>query len=180
MGGTKSKPGKLTKTDFDLKRFVGDGTWYEIAHISNPLQRECENSIITISQRTMDTYNFNVTCYQNGVVAGTNSGKLTVGDPNVPSKMYLDMGWISAFTRASSEWWVFDTDYDSFAIVGTPSGYLWILSRKPTMSFCRYKDIRDLAMGYGFDTFPLKPDTNVLGKCTAEEVSKGKARPSSL
>jgi len=176
MGGTKSKPIQLTKTDFDLTRFIGNGTWYEIAHTPNPLQRECENSIIIITQRTVEEYNIGITCYTNGIIGGTNEGKLTIRDPNVPSKMYIDMGFLGSFTRASSDWWVYDTDYDSYAIVGTPSGYFWILSRNPTMTFCKYLDLRNKAMSYGFDTFVLKPDTNTLVKCTSDEVTSSERR----
>ena len=168
MGATPSKAGVSQKTlgeKFDLEKFAG--VWYELAHIKNPYQSNCDHAQLTFTLAGTGLYSVTSKCFKIGSAASQREGATRISNPNDPSKMEIQFeslmpGWL--------KFWIYDTDYTSYAIVGNPSGYVWILSRTATLTFCRFWDLRQAAGTLGFEVKRLRPDINQLVRCTAAEV----------
>ena len=80
----------------------------------------------------------------------TKKGKIYIPNPNDASKLqitYDDWG-----DTRNLEYWIYDTDYTSYAVVGNNLDMIWILSREATMSFCVLEKILDLLDAKGFNT----------------------------
>ena len=145
---------------FKVEEFMG--VWYDIAHIPNPYETDCEHSVITYSLISEDRIKIILRCKNYGNSPILYTGELTYADPNNPSKMRvrfdgLFSGW--------SNFWIYDTDYDSYAIAGNDSGYVWIMSRDDTMTFCRLWALRNRVKDLGFEVGRLKADLNLIRPC---------------
>lgn len=147
--------------DFNPDRFMGD--WYEIAHIDNPIESGCDNAMAQYSRMPgSDLICILNTCYKGGIRQFSKSGVARV-DSDVSSKLALHFdGWGK---DVWNEFWIYATDYFSYALVGNTKGYCWILSRQPVMTFCQYKDLRDQAQGLGFEVKKMKVNLGATVKC---------------
>jgi lipocalin len=141
--------------ELDIERYMG--TWYEIARLPNNF----ENGLTGVTA----TYELR----KNGKIRVTNQGfrdsingkrsrvrgKAKLPDPERP-------GWIrvAIFLLVYTDYLVFEIDKEnySYALVGGSSpGYLWILSRTPTMDPNIYAKLIEKArqLGYPVDKLEL-------------------------
>lgn len=157
----------VTMTGFDPARFAGGASdhWFEVARIDNPLESECPFVSYTI--RTTPTYLTIVTaCYTQKDTRPSfiQNGILRIDNPNDPSKMVVVMEkWIKT---GGIDFWVYDTDYDNYAIVGNQKGMLWILTRR-MMELCKFREIFDKVKTYGFmvDSARFHVNVEYLAPC---------------
>lgn len=180
MGGanTKRTPVEIlpaitnvTMVGFDPARFAGGAAdhWFEVARIDNPLESEC--SFVSHTIRTNPTNLTIVTaCYTQKDSRPTfiQNGILRIDNPNDPSKMVAVMEkWVG---RGGIDFWVYDTDYDNYAIVGNTKGMLWLLTRR-MMEMCKFRELYEKIKEYGFDVSPARFHVNVeyLAMCSAEK-----------
>ena len=60
--------------------------------------------------------------------------------------------FLSWLPFAYGDYWILDTDYKQYALVGDPSGqYLWILSRSTSLSHHILDKLKDKAKSMGYD-----------------------------
>jgi lipocalin len=140
---------------FDLNKFAGSQSdhWYEIARIKNNFQSEC-NKVVHTVRLTPEGPILYSSCYSDTIVNGEyqlttyQKGRLWTPNPNDKSKMQVTYdNWFGA---RPIDFWVYDTDYTTFAVVGNQAGLVWILSRKSTMSTCEFVRIVKAMMKKGF------------------------------
>ena len=120
----------------DLNRYAG--TWHEIAHLPMYFQRKCQDRITaTYTLRADGRIHVRNACR-------TKAGKEDVahgiakpaGGPAGALKVRFAPGWLSWVPWVWADYWVIELDPDyRWAVVGSPNRkYLWVLSRKPTLS----------------------------------------------
>ncbi|MGH8427279.1 MAG: lipocalin family protein [Gammaproteobacteria bacterium] len=139
---TESLPNQPVSA-LDLDRYAG--TWHEIAHLPMYFQRKCKDHITaTYTLRTDGNIGVRNACR-------TKAGKEDValgiaksaGGPAGALKVRFAPGWLSWLPWVWADYWVIELDPDyQWAVVGSPSRkYLWVLSRKPTMSRDRFQQL---------------------------------------
>ena len=173
MGQSESgqRLNRNTVPNFDMSRY--EGIWYEIAHIDHLERSECQNATSDYRVAPDDTISVINYCTSPGKAPERFTGVGYVPDPNVPSKMKIDFKTSLGFSKLG-DYWVVLTDYTSYALVSAGhADYLWILSRTPKMSICRYTWLVNEAKTFGYNTHQLKLDTNVLKECAANDPRIG-------
>lgn len=159
-----------TMNNFDVNRYVGttDSAWYEIAHTAGSDKHQCNNAMAKY-EATSSPSRFIVhnVCYVNRKPTKVMSGVLTMPDPNVPSKLKVKFDQI---LNREFDYWVFFTDYDNYALVGSSSGHYWILGRKPQVGLCVVKKLESFAEKKGLGKGKkLILDLNATIDCDADE-----------
>jgi apolipoprotein D and lipocalin family protein len=121
----------------DLSRYTG--TWYEVARLPNPFQKDCVGEVIA-------TY----TLLDNGTIQVTNRCRSADGsmkeakglarkasDDGPDSKLEVRFApaFLSFLPFVWGNYWIIDLDPEySYAVVGEPDReYLWILARNPQL-----------------------------------------------
>lgn len=167
QGESTERLNRNTVSNFDLEKY--EGRWYEIAHIDHLERASCQNAIADYYLSPDDTISVTNYCTSRGKPTEKIVGSGKVPDPNVPSKLKIDFKTSLGFSR-QGDYWVVLTDYTSYALVsaGDPE-YLWILSRTPQMSLCRYSWLVKEAKNFGYRSDLLKLDFNVLKDCAASD-----------
>jgi lipocalin len=155
---------KTMGQDFNFDKFLGN--WCEISHIDRPYQSNCDFAVLDLVKEG-EIYKITNHCTRYGKSGSSQKGQFRILNPNDPSKLEIQFetlipGWV--------KFWIYETDYQSYAIVGNPSGYFWILSREPNMTFCKFADLKDKAGSYGFDVERVRADINSLKKCQRDEL----------
>jgi lipocalin len=75
-------------------------------------------------------------------------------------------------TDGPSDYWVLDTDYVTYAIVGNVKrDHAWILSRQPLMSHCLYSTLVAELKKLQYDVNKLSTHNNVLTPCVDITIS---------
>lgn len=150
-----------TASAVDLSRYVG--TWYEIARLPMWAQRKCAAS--TAEYRLLDSGDVGVrnACVTTSGGQISIEGVATVVDREQHAKLNVVFDqWaakLAAWFTSSEQgnYWILrvDSDYRT-AVVGTPDrGYLWILSRTPTLDESMYRDLVAFSRRLGFPTDQL-------------------------
>lgn len=132
-----------------LERYAG--TWYEIASFPNRYQKGCrctkaeyqlKEKFIAVRNSCMKGDKLSEVTAKAWPVEGSGNAKLKV----------------QFFWPFRSDYWVLFVSKDyQYAVVATPNRkYLWILSRKKTLSPDNYKRAIIVAEQEGFDTTKLK------------------------
>lgn len=174
-----------TMKNFDFSKFT-DPTkvWYEISSNTTEVSatpglrnygKSCQNKIVAFSrtQSTTEISNTTVTtftsaCYLDKKKVGTVQGKIVIDDPLVPSRMSINF---EGLLNKKAKYWVYDTDYETYAIVGNNSGKYWILSRDPKICPNEHYTYLNKLQNIGFDVSKEKVNLNVLKNC-AEQPTK--------
>lgn len=167
---------------FDPVKFAGSGAndhWYEIGHSTNDFERDVKHvahTIVLLPRSENDPGGPIVvtsTYDSNRNLKYEQQGRLYTPNPNDKSKMELK--YKSWFGSRPIDFWVYDTDYDNYAVIGNTKGMIWILGRKPTMSICNLSGILSLMRSKGFDTSPesLRVDVNYITPCSPGEKWDG-------
>jgi apolipoprotein D and lipocalin family protein len=137
-----------TVPSVDLSRYLG--TWYEIARYPNRFQRNCYRSTATYS--LLDDGDIRVVnaCRRDRPDGEEKrvEGRAWVVDKTSNAKLRVRFFW-----PFWGSYWIIDLGRDyEYAVVGHPGrGYLWILSRTPTMDDEVFAGIADRLRRNGYD-----------------------------
>jgi apolipoprotein D and lipocalin family protein len=110
------------------------GRWYEIARTQNHMQANCEASTSDFSGWSSGSFSVVQTCHKGAPDGPTQvmkvSGRVLPNCANAKMKLGLLGGLIS------QEYWIVDhADNGAWAIMDRSDGrYVWLLSRRPTLS----------------------------------------------
>lgn len=149
-----------TMVGFDLNKFMG--TWYVISRTNRAPGVSCVNSVMTFTKTPTDV-RVRSECLKGGSVIDSKSGVVTMPNHNDTSKLVIIP---DAFFSTRYNYWIYQTDYNDFALTGNNAGHVWILSRKQQMPYCAYIKILDKAASLNLDVKSMKHDINKLSVAT--------------
>ena len=157
---------EVLQKDFDLNKYLGD--WYEIAKIPTPFQSQCPRSLATYeplllqekSGTSTDSFSVLNTCLnRDGQEIDSISGLGKVYDPEYPAAITVSFPSVPQPQSDFPNYLVHYTDYDHFAVVGSPDRkLLYILSRTPSISSEAYYNLASMVYDLGYDTSKLQLD----------------------
>jgi apolipoprotein D and lipocalin family protein len=124
------KTNPATMVGFDLKKFLGK--WYEIGRSKGADGASRCNGAIAEYIQSPTGINVHNTCYNNGKRISEASGTLTTPDPQSPARLSITV------KKNSYSYWILDTDYTTYAVVGNKKADVWILARTPQLGLCVY------------------------------------------
>jgi len=155
MGLLNSKIATTTQADFDVSRYIG--RWYEVARYETlSYEKKCNAATADYTwNATNSTLGIRNTCYTDGQFVSVSEGVARIPDMNDKSKLKVKFT-----TQPSSPfeapYWCHWTDYDHYAIVGSPGGnFLWVLSRTPQLPRADAPMLLDKVRSFGYDTSKL-------------------------
>lgn len=136
----------------DLNRYAG--TWYEIARLPNPFEKNLKCVTATYALRK----DGRITVLNKGhkisdpAKINTATGVAWIPDPKSLAKLKVQFFW-----PFSGNYWIIKLDNDyKYVLVGDPSfKYLWILCREKAMDDQIYKMLLETAVKNGFDVSRL-------------------------
>lgn len=139
----------------DIDRFMGD--WYVIAHIPTDRDRASHNAIETYSKNPDGSI---ATVYTNRLGGFDGEPKrltptMTVMPDSGNALWAVRFGWYWPFAyeyRVSH----LEPDYSAAIIARSKLDYLWIFSRKPTMSDQQLTRYKKLITSWGYDASKLE------------------------
>jgi apolipoprotein D and lipocalin family protein len=143
----------------DVGRYLG--TWYEIAKYPNRFQRQCVADTSAL-YRLRDDGQLDVInrCRQaNGQVAEAVGRARQDGPADSPKlKVRFAPAWLSWLPMVWGNYWVIDLDagYQLVAVSEPSRGYLWVLSRTPTVEAGTYQALLNRLREKGFDLTRLE------------------------
>lgn len=135
----------------DLERYVG--TWFEIAKIPHPFQRQCVSDTSARYARNPDgTVAVLNRCRTQDGSFSEARGLARVTNPATNARLEVSFFSILGWRPVWGDYWVLMLDEDyQFAVVGSPERrYGWILSRTPSLSAATREaiDARLRTLGY--------------------------------
>ena len=163
LGGcaTSAADGPLppkTVGQVDLKRY--QGKWFELARLPMYFQRDCAQSEAHYNLRADGTVGVLNRCVTLQGEWQEASGSATPQVPGKTDKLWVEFdNWFSRLLPgvAKGDYWVLyiGDDYQT-ALVGNPDRkYLWLLSRKPTVTAVERESLLAKARQQGYDTTRL-------------------------
>lgn len=136
--------------NFELDAYLG--TWYEIARLDHSFERGL--SQVTAQYSLRDDGGVDV--LNQGYNAESGDWKTANGKAYFVNESDEGFLKVSFFGPFFGSYIVFDTDYTQYAFVSGPNtGYLWFLSRTPTVSPELFERFKAQAKQLGFDTTQL-------------------------
>jgi apolipoprotein D and lipocalin family protein len=152
FGGQALAAAPQPKKSVDIPKFLGK--WYEVAHTYNPRQKDC--FVPTMEWvRKADKFSVIQACRKGSATGVPQSftGAAKISDTKTNAKM--DIAFFGGVVR--QEYWVLDhADDYAWALVGTPGGnFVWLLTRKPSVSAAEKADLVAKAKALGYDTAKL-------------------------
>lgn len=141
-----------TVASVDLDRYVG--RWYAVASLPAWFQRNCQ--CVTAEYSLQKDYVAVVNTCRKGGADGplkVSTAKAFVVPETGNSRLKVQFFW-----PFKGDYWIIALDKDyQYAMVGHPSrGYLWILSRTPSMDEKTYADLLETARVKGYDVARLQ------------------------
>ncbi|MDO5357425.1 MAG: lipocalin family protein [Conchiformibius sp.] len=147
----------LTVDKVDVARYAG--TWYEIAHLPMPFQKQCaahvtarytvnDNNTITVTNRCQKANGS--WSEAEGLARPQNEGNSKLSVTFLPK-------WLRWLPFGRAPYWVMalDDNYET-VMVGQPDRkYLWLLSRQPQMDEKVYQAYLQQAKAQGYDLSAL-------------------------
>ena len=159
MGSAGSAISQKTQANFDPARY--SGAWYEVARCNTVPAEKCCTSATAEYAWDSDKccMTFKNTCYTCDKPVYSVEGVLRIPQMCDAGKMVMkfmgkpcDPCNPCKVPEKEVPYWVFCTDYDNFAIVGTPCGqHLWVLSRTPQLPADDINMILTKVKCFGFD-----------------------------
>lgn len=137
----------------ELSRYVG--RWYEVARLHNMIEAGCEQAWADYTQSRSGSISVAESCRMPSGRMKVYRASAKILDPGRDAKMRLTF-----MPFVSRQYWVLDhaPDY-AWAIVGNPTGkYLWLFSRRPTVSAAEREAMFTRARELGYDTSRLEYD----------------------
>lgn len=151
--GSLKYPATLTPVQgFELERYLG--TWYEIARLDHPFERDLERITAEYSRREEG----GVVVRNRGYSKTKNTWEEAVGKAffvRNPDEGYLKVSFFGPFYGS---YVIFELDKENYQyafVSGPKTSYLWFLSRTPTVSEALLSRFKDRAQALGFKTDEL-------------------------
>ena len=151
----------------DLNKYAGK--WYEIARMPMYFQRNCASDVTATYNLNKDEAGkltsvevINQCRKQDGSMMKAEGLAKPANDTGSELKVTFMPSWLRWLPVGKADYWVLqlDEDYQS-ALVGTPDNkYLWVLSRKPTLSEAVFEDYKKIAKIQGYDINKLEITTH--------------------
>lgn len=136
----------------DLKKY--SGTWYEIARLPNPFEKnlKCITATYTLREDGKVTVLNAGHKIDDPAKKSSSKGVAWLPDKNVTAKLKVQFFW-----PFSGNYWIIDLEKDyKYVLVGDPSfKYLWILCREKVMDEATYKRLLEKAVSEGYDVRPI-------------------------
>ena len=126
-------PVKEPPVGFDIEQF--SGKWYGIARSKDAPEMCGNNSMIEVIKHTTH-YTIEWSCYTNTKLTSVKRANIEMPNDNEMSKLILSFRTPSSCSTI--DFWIYQTDYVNYAIVGGPDGYVWIYSREPHIAESTY------------------------------------------
>ncbi len=140
-------PPLSTADHVDLESYLG--TWYEIASLPHPKQKNCVATQAIYKEFPDGTLEIKNSCREGTLDGPMRSvkGKAWVVDPDTNSKLKLSFFW-----PFEGDYWILAVSRNyEYALVGTPSRkYLWVLSRRRTLDPKITNSLLEKAKALGF------------------------------
>jgi apolipoprotein D and lipocalin family protein len=150
---------------FDLNQYLG--TWYEISRFPLKWESNCVNATAKYTKGEMD----NTIMVENTCIMENGSTYSRKGMASIPinsgRKDHLKLVFTDGLpSDGPSDYWVLDTDYTTYALVGNEKrDHAWILCRYPMMSSCLYSALVTHLKTLSYDTTKLVTHTNTITAC---------------
>lgn len=144
-------------TRLDLNRYTG--TWHEIAHLPLYFQRQCVDNVTAtytlLADGAIGVHNACRT--KEGLIDSADGVARTQGGPAGALQVRFAPSWLGWLPFVWADYWVVELDPDyQWAVVGSPGKkYLWVLSRRPTMSRLQFEQLRERAAERGYPVSKL-------------------------
>ncbi len=139
--------------NFQIDKYLGK--WYEVARLPNYFEKKCNFPITAeYAKQSNGTVSVTNTCLKNNGDINTSVGTAIFADKeNIGQlKVTFAPSFLSWMSFAYGDYWVLDTDYDHYSLVGDPSKqYLWILSRTPFLPAETTQKLKTKAVSMGYD-----------------------------
>jgi apolipoprotein D and lipocalin family protein len=154
-----------TIPSLNVPRYMG--TWYEVAKLPNPFQKNCVSNTVAIYE-TQPNGSIRVT---NRCTESDGKVKVAVGEArqigNATSPMLevrFAPAWLSFLPFVWGNYWVIDLDADyKLAAISEPTkDLLWILSRTPEPCEVAYKPLLERLSKRGFDLTKMESTPHSL------------------
>lgn len=157
---SSSERSEVTTVDsVDLNRYIG--TWYEIARIPNPFQKQCVRNT-TATYRLMKNGEIEVInkCEESDGSYNVAKGLAKVVDTKTDAKLKVSFVSILGVHLFWGDYWIIGLDKDyRYAVVGTPSRkYGWILCRSRSLTPQERQTIDDILTKQGYNPADFVPD----------------------
>jgi apolipoprotein D and lipocalin family protein len=171
-------------SNFDIDRYIGK--WYEIARTPFFYENFCDYGIAEYSKSENNLKIQNLCIYKNETIATTTGIATTDIQENIEKPKDTILGIFSVYfdpiqfeknntniyfdpiqfennntEDKEGEYWIHDTDYETYSIVGSPKqDLLWILSRKLviTMEDINFYTEKICSIGYSPDNIFVSID----------------------
>ena len=132
------------------------GTWYEVAKLPNPFQKNCvSNTVATYEAQPNGSIRVTNRCTESdGKVKVAVGEARQIGNATSPKlEVRFAPAWLSFLPFVWGNYWVIDLDADyQLAAVSEPTrDLLWILSRTPRPDDLAYSQLMERLAKKGFD-----------------------------
>lgn len=164
---TESAPDAFTATvannNFQVERYLG--TWYEIARLPMHYERNCLSPITLTYEKDSKGLKITNRCRQDDGGTSVAAGQLTFNQESNVAKMVMSFSpsWLKWTSVGVYDYWILYTDYDNFALVGSPDKkYLWVLARKENNTREQVQKLINMARDLGYSTQNLILNTQAF------------------
>lgn len=149
--------------NFQTDRYLG--TWYEIARLPMHYERNCLAPITLTYEKDSNGIKVTNRCRQDSGEISASVGQLTYKEESGIAKMILSFSpsWLKWTSVGVYDYWILYTDYDNFALVGSPDKkYLWILARQENNTREQIQKLINMARDLGYPTNNLILNTQAF------------------
>ena len=167
----------------DLPRYMG--TWYEVARLPNPFQKQCAGEV-TATYTLRDDGEIDVVnrCRSATGEVSEAKGRARRADdeePNSKLKVRFAPAFLSFLPFVWGDYWILELSPDyTYAVIGEPERrYLWILSRTPSMAESALEPILARITRQGYDCSGLIR-TGIIAGADSNRVSLAPLRRSPI
>jgi len=117
----------------DLERYTGK--WYEVCKLPIIYERGCDSATAKYTLDNKGMINVVNKCYKMGKKMWETEGKAFLSKEHMHEPGKLTVKFSAESGGNQGDYWLHWTDYDNYAVVGSPTGqFLWILSREERIS----------------------------------------------
>lgn len=143
-----------TIPSLDVPRYMG--TWYEVAKLPNPFQKNCvSNTVATYEAQPNGSIRVTNRCTESGGKVKVAVGEARqIGNATSPKlEVRFAPAWLSFLPFVWGNYWVIDLDADyQLAAVSEPTkDLLWVLSRTPAPNPVAFSQLTERLRKQGFD-----------------------------
>lgn len=143
-----------TIPSLDVPRYMG--TWYEVAKMPNPFQKNCvSNTVATYEAQPNGSIRVTNRCTESdGKVKVAVGEARQIGNATSPKlEVRFAPAWLSFLPFVWGNYWVIDldADYQLVAVSEPTKDLLWVLSRTPAPNPVAFSQLTERLRKMGFD-----------------------------